>query len=173
MKIAILYYSYTGNNRLLAETLARHIDSSIVEVVERKNRYPFRIALDLLFRSYPKIDPIVLAKHDHLLVVAPLWNRWIAHPMRSALRSVRAEIGTYSFVSLSGGQRRGQAEFVRDQLEGLTGHKPVNQWALYVERVAPESVRGTPAVSKIVLSGTQLQQYPEVREIVEALSSGF
>lgn len=166
MRLVILYYSFTGNNRLLAETLAARIGCPAIEVIEQGKRRPFQIAIDLLFRRFPRIRPIDLPAHDHVLVVAPLWNRWIAHPMRTALKALGPEIGAYSFASLSGGERPGQVEFVADQLEKLTGAPPRKQWAMYVERVAPEAIRGTPKISEYKMSSSELARFPEIDEII-------
>jgi len=167
MRPVILAYSFTGNNRLLAETLARRIGCPLVAVTPRGNRWPISIAIDLMFRRFPKIRPISLPEHDHLLVMAPLWDRWIAHPMRSALKALGAGIGPYSFVSLSGGVRPGQVEFVDEQLEKLTGQPPRKHWALYVEKLVAEETRGTPKVSSYRVSPEELESYSEIGEIVD------
>jgi hypothetical protein len=166
MRPVILAYSFTGNNRLLAETLASKLSCPLVDVVPRAKRWPISIAIDLMLRRFPRIRPVDLPGHDHLLVIAPLWNRWIAHPMRAALRALGAEIGPYSFISLSGGVRPGQIEFVDEQLEKLTGQPPRNHWALYVEKLVPEDIRGTPKVSAYKVSPHELERYPEIGEIV-------
>ncbi|GGD44214.1 hypothetical protein [Sinisalibacter lacisalsi] len=166
MRPVVLAYSFTGNNRLLAEALAGRIGCPLVEVVPRGKRWPISIALDLMFRRFPKIHPVSLPEHDHLLVIAPLWDRWIAHPMRSALKALGPAIGPYSFISLSGGVRPGQVAFVDEQLEQLTGQPPRNHWALYVEKLVPEEIRGTPKVSAYRVSPEELESYPELGEIV-------
>jgi len=167
MRPVILAYSFTGNNRLLAETLARRIGCPLVAVTPRGNRWPISIAIDLMFRRFPKIRPVSLPEHDHVLVIAPLWDRWIAHPMRSALKALGAGIGPYSFISLSGGVRPGQVEFVDEQLEKLTGQPPRAHWALYVEKLVAEEIRGTPKVSSYRVSPEELESYPEIGEIVD------
>ena len=147
MRPVILFYSFTGNNRLLAETLAARLGCPTVEVVETRRRTPLRILLDLALRRFPKIAPLDLPAYDRLIVISPLWNRWIAHPMRAALRALGGEIGPYAFVSFSGGERPGHVGFVDDQLKRLTGRAPEKHWALYVQTLVHEKIRGTPAVS--------------------------
>lgn len=168
MRPVILFYSYTGNNRLLAETLRRRLDCPAIEVVERKPRTPVRLMFDLAFRRFPAIEPVALPPGtDHVLVVTPLWNRWIAHPMRSALRALRPVLGDVSIVTLSGGERKGQVDFVDRQIAALTGAPPVSHWAMYVDKLAPPEIRGTPKVSSYRVTSDQLASYPEVAEIVE------
>ena len=38
MKSVIIYYSYTGKTRELAEKTARDIDADLIEVKEKRNR---------------------------------------------------------------------------------------------------------------------------------------
>jgi len=167
MRPVAVFYSFTGNNRLLAEALSAGLACPAIEVVEPRPRKPFRIAVDLLFRRFPPIEPVDLPRErDHVLVVAPLWNKWIAHPMRSALRARGPGIGAYSVVTLSGGERAGQVAFVDEQLEALTGHYPVNHWALYVEKLVPDAIRGTPKVSEYRVSPEELGTYREIDDIV-------
>ena len=173
MAPVILFYSFSGNNRLLAETLARALDCPAVEVTEPKPRTPLRLMLDLAFRRFPKIAPVTLPPgHDHVLVVTPIWNKWIAHPMRSALRALGPRLGAYSIVTFSGGVRPGQVDFVDSQLAALTGHAPENHWALYVEKLVPEAIRGTPKVSDYKVSPDELMDYPELAEIVDRFLPG-
>ena len=169
MRPVILVYSFSGNNRLLAGRLAERLDCPIVEVTEPRARSTFRIMFDLLLRRFPKVAPIALPEgNDHVLIVAPLWDKWIAHPMRSALRALGASLGPYSFVSFSGGERPGQVAFVDEQLAELIGHAPQNHWALYVERLVDPAIRGTPKVSAYRVAPEELASYPEL-EIVARL----
>lgn len=165
MRTVILFYSFTGNNRLLAQTLASRIGCPAVEVAEPRPRKPLRILLDLAFRRFPRIEPVTLPDHDRLIVIAPLWNRWIAHPMRAALRELGQGIGPYAFVSLSGGERPGQVQFVDDQLVKLTGRAADKHWAFYVENLAPEEIRGTPKVSEYRATPDDLATFDELDEI--------
>ncbi len=168
MRTVILFYSYTGNNRLLAETLAARLGCPAIDVHEQRRRTPLRLLLDLAFRRFPKIAPLSLPAHDHLLVITPLWNRWIAHPMRTALRALARGtdgIGHYAIVTFSGGERPGQVDFVDDQLLRLTGRSPDAHWALYVEGLVPEEIRGTPKVSQYRVTAEDLATFPDLDEI--------
>ena len=139
----------------------------MVEVTEARPRNPLRIGFDLLFRRFPPIEPIKLPEErDHLLVVTPLWDKWIAHPMRSALKALGPGLGKFSIVTFSGGERQGQEAFVEEQVLNLTGKIPVNHWAMYVERLVPPEIRGTPKVTAYRVSKTELAEYPELKEII-------
>ncbi len=143
MKLLIVFYSFTGNNRLLAEHLARELNCVAVEVVETRKRTPLTIMLDLLLRRWPQIEPIAVSPqdYDHVLFVAPLWNRFIGHPMKSAIRQLGDRLGDYSFVHFSGGDRPKQEEHVRRELVSIVGRPPVHMWAMFVETLVPEEKR--------------------------------
>lgn len=167
MRPVILFYSFTGNNRRLAETLSARIGCPAIEVVERRPRTMWRILMDMLFRRKPPIEPVDLPGYrDHVLVVTPLWNRWIAHPMRSALKALGPELGSYSIVTFSGGERSGQVDFVDLQLMDLVGVPPANHWAMYVDDLVPADIKGTIEVSSYRVSSDELEAYPQVAEII-------
>lgn len=46
MRILIIYFSFSGNNRLLAEHLAKRIGCDICPIVEKKRRTMVTIILD-------------------------------------------------------------------------------------------------------------------------------
>lgn len=165
MQPVILFYSRTGNNRRLADTLAARIGCPTVAVTEPRPRRLLRILIDLAFRRFPRIAPLTLPAHDRLIVIAPLWNRWIAHPMRTALRALGPGIGPYAFISLSGGERPGQVAFVDQQLAKLTGRTADRHWAFYVEGFAPEDIRGTPEVSDYRVTADEIATIAELEEI--------
>lgn len=146
MKTLIVYYSFSGNNEVLAKHLARRLVCRAEAVIERKERRPATILLDMIFRRRPAIHPLRASPSDfdHVLFMAPLWNKGIAHPMVSALRQVRDALPDYSFVSLCGGERPGQHEHVTRELETLTGKAPANVWELHVEDLVPLDGRKKP-----------------------------
>ena len=145
MKPLIIYYSFSGNNELLAKHLASRLVCRAEAVVEKKQRRPITILLDMIFKRRPAIFALRAspADFDHVLLMAPLWNKGIAHPMGSAIRQVRDVLPDYSFVTLCGGERPGQHEHVWGELEKLAGKPPIHVWELHVEDVVPRG--GKPA----------------------------
>ena len=55
MKILVIYFSYSGNNRLLAEYLGKRIGGDICPIVEEKRRTFLTIILDMMFNREPNI----------------------------------------------------------------------------------------------------------------------
>ncbi len=136
MRILIVLYSFTGNNRLLARHLAERLGAEVVEVDEPHQRTVFTILLDLAFGRIGQIVPLCIqpADYDHLLFIAPLWNRHIATPMRAAMRQLAPQIGDYSFVTLCGGDRPFQHETVRRDATAAVGRPPAQQKLVWVEK---------------------------------------
>lgn len=171
MKPLILYYSFTGNNELLAKHLADRLDCASERIIEKKERRPFTIILDMALRRRPAIEPIraLPSDHDHVVLLAPLWNKRIANPMVSAIRQIAGALPDYSFVTLCGGERPGQREQVRRELEKLTGKPPVHAWELHVEELVPPGGKPT-AVSEHRVTAGELSTFrDELDEIVRAL----
>ncbi len=125
MKTLIVYFSFTGNNEVLAKTIAKDLDGDVLQITEPKKRGMFRIMLDMLFNRFPKIDnqEILWQKYDHVLLMAPIWNYLIAHPMKSFIRKNREQLKDYSFITLCSG-RETQKEKITKQLKKLAKYGP-------------------------------------------------
>jgi hypothetical protein len=143
MSILILFYSRTGNNRVLARHLAGRLGATLEEVKTR-HWYPFpRVIWNMRNGRRPAVHPlrVDLAAFDHVLVLGPLWDMHVAFPLAEALHINRAAIGRYAFVSLCGYLRDGQPEAVRVRLVELLGHPPVHQMELHVGDLVAEADR--------------------------------
>ena len=173
MKPLILYYSYSGNNELLARHLASRLDCRVEAIVEKKKRRPVTILLDMALKRRPAIEEIWAspAEFDHVLLLAPLWNMGIAHPMVSAIRQIAGRLPNYSFVTLCGYDRPGQNERVRRELEELTGKAPMNVWELTVAELVPLVERANVrVVSRRCVRAHELEAFSDrIDQIVDAL----
>jgi hypothetical protein len=168
MQPVVLFYSYSGNNRLLATTLAEALDCPIVEVEEPTPRKGLRILIDIMTGRFSRIKPVELPPgHGLVLAIAPLWNRKIANPMCSALRDLGAGIGPYCFISLSGVERKGQVALVDKQLVALTGAAPVRHWSLYLDRVIDPALRGNQKLPATRVLPEELAAHGGLGEIVD------
>ncbi len=156
MRILIVVYSFTGNNLLLARHLAQALGADLVEVRETTPRTPVTILLDLMFRRSGKIAPLHTdpQEYDHVLFLAPLWNRRIATPMRTAMRRLAPRLGACSFATLCGGDRAGQSETVRKDATAATGRPPTHQKEIWLETQRPvtaeDLARLTPQIDEIL-----------------------
>ena len=144
MSILILYYSRSGNNRVLARQLAVRLGATLEEVKTRF-WYPLpRMIWNMRNGRHPGVRPLRTdpAQFDHVLVVGPLWDMHVAFPLAAALQVNRATIGRYDFVTLCGYVRDGQPEAVRAQLAEFLGHPPVHQLELHVGDLMADADRG-------------------------------
>lgn len=125
MKTLIVYFSFTGNNQLLANAIADDIGAEVLQITEPKKRGMLRVMLDMLFNRFPKINEIrvSLQKYDHIYLVAPIWNYHIAHPMKSFIKNNKEGLKNYSFITLCSG-REIQKEKIDVQLQKLTKYDP-------------------------------------------------
>jgi flavodoxin len=105
MKIAIVSYSFTGNNKRFAAYLSRLIPADIIPVTPLHPVTYGSITLDLVLSRKPKTDfsSNALSSYDAVLLIAPIWMGQIAFPMRGLLDALRTFRIPYAFLSVSGG----------------------------------------------------------------------
>ena len=141
MNVLIIYYSYTGNNELLARELGRRLAAPLHRIEERGRRWGISIFLDLVFRRRPAI----LQSHvqpelvEHVILVAPVWGGRIAGPMKTFLEQKAEKIRQYSFITLCGHMQNPDLE---SELEQVTGKKPLVITQLAVEELLPPAQHG-------------------------------
>jgi len=175
MKILIIYFSHTGNNRLLATELARRLPGDLYPVVEKRRRTLLTVFLDLLLNRTPAIEPlgIDLADGDHIVFVAPIWNSRVASPMAALLRREKASISSYSFISVCGHGRPGQQQSISAQLAELTGTPPVRECELRISALmAPAQKDDIRAISGYRIKSRDLQFFEaEIAAFCAAVTS--
>ncbi|HEY8269634.1 MAG TPA: flavodoxin domain-containing protein [Pseudobdellovibrionaceae bacterium] len=144
MKCGIFYYSYSGNNRLLAERLGERLNTTPIPILETKRRTWLTIFLDVFFNRDSKIktpDTSVL-EYDLVLFIAPLWNSKIANPLKTFIKHSRKDLREYAFISFCGGYEvTGQNEKVSKELYELTGRTPRAVFELHISDLFPANQR--------------------------------
>ncbi len=91
MKILVVYYSLTGNTRLIAETAARKLGAEIEELRDRKSRIGIRGfvtgGLDSLRKKRAELAPprYDIRDYDLVLVGTPVWAWNMAPAVRAYL----------------------------------------------------------------------------------------
>ncbi len=143
MKNLIIYYSYTGNNRFLAERLQKQLDCELIALREQKERKTAAILWDLLFRRKSNLKAIKAdwQKFDQLIFIAPIWDKGIATPMKTFLMKEKDSFGNYSFFTVCTGRRR-QNEKLTQQLVTFTGRRPDYVYELEVNDLLPPHQKG-------------------------------
>lgn len=126
MNIAILSYSYTGNNEAFAECVARELKAKHIKVSLQNPVTMGSIVLDMLFSRTPKVQPVpdTLRQYDLILFFGPVWMGHVASPLRTYLNDLKQNPKPYGFLSVSGGADGGNAK-LSDELLQRTGKQPV------------------------------------------------
>ncbi len=173
MRILVVVYSFTGNNRLLAGELARRLGAEVTEVETVGRRRTLGILLDMVFRRQPEVEALRVdpADFDHVVFMAPLWDMDVAYPLATVMRRYRGRIGAYSFVTFCGYVREGQTEHVREEVTRLLERPPAHVAELHVGKLVPPGERrNVRKVSGHRVTGEELARFePEIREIVEMI----
>ena len=143
MKILMVSYSHTGNNRLLADHLGRKLNADRETITASGRLTGLTIALDMLFNRKPGIAPAQHdpADYDTVVLAAPIWMGKIASPLRSYLQQHRSQIKRFAFITISGGAL-GPNNKVPDELHELAGTAPVEARQLYINDLLAESEKG-------------------------------
>lgn len=126
MNIAILSYSYTGNNEALAESVARELGAKHIKVSVQKPVTMGSIVKDMLFSRTPKVQPTPdsLRNYDFILIFGPVWMGQVASPLRAFLKDLKQNPKPYGFLSISGGADTGNPK-LSNELVRRAGKQPV------------------------------------------------
>ena len=105
MNLIIVSYSMTGNNRALAQGIAKKLNAKHIDVTESKKRSIGTIIKDMLLNLTPKTEPKadIIHQGDGVLLVAPVWMGAIASPLRSYMKQLKKLDSPYAFATISGG----------------------------------------------------------------------
>lgn len=121
----IIYYSYTGTSRKVAQALAESRGWPIGEVLDDSPRSGWlRCVVDSLLRRLPAVryrgpDP---SAYDRVILVSPVWVAHLAAPMRSFVAGNARSIAHYAVVTTMGS---GGSDAVEAEIERLLGRPPL------------------------------------------------
>lgn len=127
MRIGIVFYSRTGTGRAVAERLASMTGWPAHEVRDAKPRAglagDLRCVVDSLFKRSPefRFDGPALDQYDHVILIAPVWLRSLAAPMRAFLLAQGRLIRGYSVICVMSGYGGFRAV---DDVAAIAGSKP-------------------------------------------------
>jgi flavodoxin len=125
----IVFYSYTGNSRRLAQLLAAQQGWPVGEIIEVHPRSGnmmgnMRCALDSVLGRRPAVfyrGP-ELAGFETVVLVAPVWLQQLAGPMRSFVANESKHIGRAAVLLSMGAQ--GGANAIAE-IASILGHDPL------------------------------------------------
>jgi len=144
MNIAVVSYSYTGNNERLAAQVASGLSASHIKIGTAKPMTVGSIALDMLFGRTPKTEPTPesLRNSDFILYVGPVWMGQVASPLRGYLRILRKQPRAYGYLSISGGAD-GDNPKLSAELKRHTGEAPQLLLDFHISDLLPTEPKPT------------------------------
>jgi hypothetical protein len=171
MKTLVVYYSLSGNNRLLAEALSKRLDCELCELQPKKPRTKLDLLIDAFLYRTPPNTPISydIGAYDRVVLVAPVWNARLAAPMRSFARKSGGHLGNYSFITACGG-RPGQAMRLHRELTRFIGRGPRQLVELEAQRLLPPAIFNGLRASRYRLSAQDIAALaPQIERFAEAI----
>ena len=142
MKTIVVSYSLTGNNRALAESVAKGLHAEHITLAEIKKRAMGAIVADFLLFRTPKTKPgaDILAGYDAVLLAGPIWMGQIATPLRAFMKRLRTMRCPYAFLSISGGADSVNPK-VPDELRRRVKREPAAVVDLHIADLLPGEPR--------------------------------
>ena len=155
MKIAVVSYSYTGNNDKLAACVAKSLSVEHIKIATLKPMTMGRIIPDMVFNRTPKVhpDPDAIKQYDLILFLAPVWMGHIASPLRAYLHAVKSNPKAYGFFSISGGADDENPKLPTELLK-RTGTKP----AFLLDQHIKDFIRENPKPTRMDTSAYKISE---------------
>jgi hypothetical protein len=144
MKMAVVSYSFTGNNEALAGSVAQEFGAEHIKITQPKSRTMGSMILDLIFNRTPLVEPIPgrLETYDLILFFGPVWIGQVATPLRAYFNSLKTSPRNYAFISISGGAD-GPNPKLASELKKRTGAEPVALVDLHIADLLPAHPKPT------------------------------
>ncbi|SHI18173.1 hypothetical protein SAMN02745823_03110 [Sporobacter termitidis DSM 10068] len=144
MKIAVISYSLTGNNEVLAKGVAGALPAEHIRLTEDKRRTNATIFGDVVLGRTPKVrpGPESMAPYDLVIFVGPVWMGTAAFPFRAYFRRLKKEAKRYAYISLSGGSL-GSNTKLSANLKKQTGRAPEAVVDLHIADLLPQDPKPT------------------------------
>ncbi|MCX7731909.1 MAG: hypothetical protein N2248_01935 [candidate division WOR-3 bacterium] len=122
MKMAVVSYSLSGNNQMVAQKVAAGLGIEHIQLKEGRKRRALNTLVDIIFNRTPRVspEPDVLAGYDFILLFAPVWMGHIATPLRSYLKYIGEQRKQYGLIAVCGGVNRN----LKAKVTGYAGVEP-------------------------------------------------
>lgn len=146
MKIAVLSYSFSGNNEKLASGIVKSVSAQHITITEPKKRTFGTIFANFLLNRTPKIspEPQKLGDYDALIFVAPVWMGHPAFPLRAYLQYLKQHPIKYGFISISGGGSDKTNPRLGENVTKLAGKAPALFSDMHISDLLPKGANATP-----------------------------
>lgn len=130
MKVLIVYYSKTGNTKIIANELASLLKSDIEEIIETNPKTGligmFSEGKDAIFQKTDK-DSIKdlqhkLTDYDVVIIGSPVWAWTLANAVRAFIEKYKQDFKQIAFFATFGGTGYNRA---LSHVEKLSGKSPI------------------------------------------------
>jgi len=107
-KTLVVFYSQTGNTRLVSEAIAGSLDADVEEIKEKGSRAGMlgflRSGYEAVFRKLPHIEPIHKNPDEYDLVIigSPVWAGRLSSPVRTYMSLYGDKIKKVAFLATCG-----------------------------------------------------------------------
>ena len=128
MKTLVIYYSRSGNTRMVARRIADALGGEIEELTDQVDRKGIvgylRSGREAFLGRRAKLNPIAadLSSFDLVVIGTPVWNASLSSPIRTFLQDHAAALPRVAFFCTLGG--RGRDRVLR-QMEQICGKAPL------------------------------------------------
>ena len=144
MSTLVVYFSFDGNTRFIAETITKTMNADIIELKTSK-QYPaegflkfFWGGKSVIFGEKPKLlnDPIDLDRYETILIGTPVWAGSYTPPVKSFISQYKLQGKRIAlFASHAGG---GAEKCFAKLKESLPGNEFLGEIAFVNPRKNPE-----------------------------------
>ena len=144
MSTLVVYFSFDGNTKFIAEKIAETINADIIELKTSKN-YPtegfakyFWGGKSVIFGEKPKLtnDRIDLNRYDTILIGTPVWAGSYTPPIKSFIKQYKIQGKRIALFASHGGN--GAEKCFAKLKEALPGNEFIGETAFVEPKKNPE-----------------------------------
>ncbi|MDP4183284.1 MAG: flavodoxin, partial [Bacillota bacterium] len=125
-KKLIIFYSLSGNSRLIAESMANEINADLSEIKTRKSLPKsnflkiFKGGMQVFFKSKPEIFPLDKdpKNYDLIIIGTPVWAGSFVAPLNTLLSSVEIKNKKIALYCCYGGSKGKTFDNLKNSLAG-------------------------------------------------------
>lgn len=126
MKTLVVFYSKTGNTKIIAEELAKNFSADLEELTETQPKEGFLGMIiagkDAILQQGSAINDLKhqVANYDLVIIGTPVWAWTMANPVRSFIEKYKQNLKHVAFFATMGGSGDQRAFSHMEKLSGLT-----------------------------------------------------
>ena len=131
MKTLVVYYSRSGNTKVIADEVAEALGADVEELKDTKNRQGaigyIRSGWDSIRKTMAKLEPTEhdTAAYDLVILGGAIWASRICSPTRTYAFTHKGSLKSVAFFCTSGSSDSAWAQKGFEVLDEATGMKPV------------------------------------------------